>query len=70
MDVAVEPDHENPLAWVSALIGVILHIEQLPGFDRNHNSLKAELPFGHELLVFFRAPCEGLHEASLAILSA
>jgi hypothetical protein len=70
VDVAMEPYHEDALPWVALLVGVLLHVEQIACFNRNHHRLEAQLPLGEELSIVLKAPREGLHQASLGILCA
>ena len=70
VDISLELNHQDPLAWVALLIRVLEHIQKLTGFDGHHHRFKAELPFGDELDILLRAPRERLHDANLAILCA
>jgi hypothetical protein len=46
------------------------HIQELAGFDGDHNRLEAKLSVLDELRILLRAPGERLHQASLARLCA
>ena len=70
VDIALESNDQDALAWIALLIGVLEHIQELTSFDGHHHRLKAELPFGDELGILLRAPREGLHGTSLAKLCA
>ena len=49
VDIALELNHQDPLAWIALLIRVLEYIQELTGFDGHHHRFKAELPFGDEL---------------------
>jgi hypothetical protein len=70
MHITVDSDNKDPLAWVPILIGMLQHIQELAGFDGDHNRLEAKLSIRDELRIFLRAPRERLHEATLAKLCA
>ena len=70
VDIALELNHQDPLAWIALLVRVLEHIQELTGFDGHHHRFKAELPFGDELDILLRAPRERAHAANLAILCA
>jgi hypothetical protein len=46
------------------------HIQELAGFDGDHNRLEAKLSLLDQLRILLRAPGEWLHEATLARLCA
>jgi hypothetical protein len=70
MHITIDSDNKDPLAWVAILIGMFQHIQELAGFDGDHNRLEAKISVRDELRILLRAPGEGLHEASLARLCA
>jgi len=65
--VAVDLDNQNPLAWVTSLAWMFLHIQEFPSFNGNHNRLEAKPSFGNEMRILLRTPGERLHARSLAI---